>query len=207
MPLNEHVYCVAVTFKMTEQVEQQICIKFCVKIEHSSVETIQVIQKATDVGNWWLAASSWQHTHSCVMSGAVFKKTSNHPGDSAPLQPRLGALWLLAFPKTKITFEREEILDHRWDSGKYDRAADGDWETCVRSQGAYFEGDWGVIVLCTLFLVPCIFFNKCLYFSYYMSGYLLDRPCIFSYFLYARWSVICSLPDWGRLSLSGLVSS
>ena len=52
MPLNEHVYCVAVTFKMTEQVEQQICIKFCVKIEHSSVETIQVIQKATAVGNW-----------------------------------------------------------------------------------------------------------------------------------------------------------
>ena len=30
----------------------------------------------------------------------------------------------------------------------------------------------------TLFLVPCIFFNKCLYFSYYMAGYLLDRPHI-----------------------------
>ena len=24
---------------------------------------------------------------------------------------------------------------------KYDWAADGDWENCVRSQGAYFEGD------------------------------------------------------------------
>ena len=31
---------------MTEQVEQQICIKFCVKLEHSSVETIQITQKA-----------------------------------------------------------------------------------------------------------------------------------------------------------------
>ena len=38
-----------------------------------------------------------------------FCETSNHPGDSAPLQPRFGALRLLAFPKTKITFEREEI--------------------------------------------------------------------------------------------------
>ena len=28
-----------------------------------------------------------------------------------------------------------------------------------------------------MFLVSCIFFSKCLYFSYYMAGYLLDRPC------------------------------
>ena len=37
--------CVA-TFKMTEQVEQQICIKFCVKLEHSSMKTIEMTQKA-----------------------------------------------------------------------------------------------------------------------------------------------------------------
>ena len=104
-----------------------------------------------------------------------FAETSNHPGDSAPLQPRFGTLWLLAFPQTKITFERKNISDHRWDSGKYDRAADGDWKICVRLQGAYFEEDWGVIVLCTLFLVSCVFFNKCLYFSYYMDGYFMDR--------------------------------
>ena len=136
-------------------------------------------QKATAMGNWWLAASSWQCACSCIMSCAeIFGETSNHPGDSAPLQPRFGALWLLAFPKTKITFEREEISDHQWDLGKYNGAADGDWENCVRSQGAYFLGDWGVIVLCTMFLIFCIFFNKCLYFSYYMAGYLLDRPLV-----------------------------
>ena len=86
-----------------------------------------------------------------------------------------GPLWLLALTKIKITFEREKISDHQWDSGKYDGAAGGDWENCVRSQGAYFEGDW-VIVLCTMFLVSCIFFNKYVYFLYYMAGYLLDRP-------------------------------
>ena len=129
------------------------------------------------MGNWWLAASSWQNTHSCITSCAeFFDETSNHPGDSAPYWPRLGTLWLLAFLKTKITFEREEISDHWWDSGKYVGAAGGDWENCVRPQGAYLGGDWGVIVLCTMFLVSCIFFNKCLYFSYYMTGHLLDKP-------------------------------
>ena len=108
---------------------------------------------------------------------SFFDKTSDHPGDSAPLQPRFGTLWLLAFPKTKITFERREISDYWWDSGKYDRAADSNWENCVRSQGAYFEGDWGIIVLCTMFHVSCILFNTCFYFSEYMTGYFLDIPC------------------------------
>ena len=160
---------------MTEWVEQHICIHFCVMLEYSSAQTIWMIQRAPAMGNWWLAASSRQRTCSCITSGAeFFGKTSHHPGDSVPLHPRFGALWLLAFPKTKITFEREEISDWRWDSGKHDGAADGNWENCVRSQGAYFEGDWGTIVLCIMFLVSSIFFNKCLCFSYCMTGYLLD---------------------------------
>ena len=109
-----------------------------------------------------------------------FGKTLNHLGDLTPLQPRFGILWLLAFSKTKITFESEEISDQQWYSGKYDGAADGNWENCVRFQGTYFEGDWGIIVLCTMFLTSRIFFNKCLYFSYYMAAYLLDRPYIYT---------------------------
>ena len=34
-----------------------------------------------------------------------FSETSNYASDSALLQPRLGTLWLLAFPKTKITLK------------------------------------------------------------------------------------------------------
>ena len=100
-----------------EQVEQWICITFCVKLELSSMETIWLIQKDTAMGTWWLAASSGQHALLSTTSGAeFFGKTSNHPGDSVPLQPRYGALLLLAFPKTKITFKRKEISDHhRWD--------------------------------------------------------------------------------------------
>ena len=50
--MTEHVYRVVITFKMTERVEQQICIKFCIKLEHSAVETMSVIQKAMAVGSW-----------------------------------------------------------------------------------------------------------------------------------------------------------
>ena len=123
MLLSEHVRCVPVAFKMTKWIEQQIYIKFRVKFEHSSVETIQVIQKAVAMGNWWLAASSGQHSHSCITSHVeFFSETLNHPGDSAFLQPRSDTLQLLAFPQTKITFVKEEISDHQWDSGKYDGA-------------------------------------------------------------------------------------
>ena len=139
-------------------VEQQICIQFCIKLEHSSTETIPMIQKVTALGSWWLPALSRQCACSCLTSAAeFFCETSNHPGDSAPIQPRLGTQirWLLSVPKTEITFEREEVSDHQWDSGKYGGAADGPCENCVRSQGAYFEGDWGIIVLCTMFHVSC----------------------------------------------------
>ena len=52
MALSEHVYCVAIAFQMSEQVEQRICIKLCVKLEHSSVENTWMIQKAAALGNW-----------------------------------------------------------------------------------------------------------------------------------------------------------
>ena len=153
-----------------------------------------MIQKPVAMGNWWLAASLRQRTCSCITSCVeIFGETSNHPGDSAPLQPRLGTLQLLAFPKTKITFERKEISDLQWDSGKYDRAADGD------SNKGLCRMFWTVEEMlrelcevprcllwrrlrchCPVYCVSCIciFFNKCLYISYYMAGYLLDRPCI-----------------------------
>ena len=44
MPLSELVHCVASAFKMAEQVEQRIRIKFGAQLEHSSAETIPMIQ-------------------------------------------------------------------------------------------------------------------------------------------------------------------
>ena len=114
MPLSEHVYCVAVAFKMTEQVEQWTCIKFCLKPEHSSMETILMIQKAAAMSNWWLAASSGCAC-SCITSYAeFFGKTSNHPGDSAPLKPRFGNLcdfWLFLKLKSPLKGKRFQSIN------------------------------------------------------------------------------------------------
>ena len=98
MLLSDHVYCVAIAFKMTECVEQWICIKFCVKLGPSSTETIHMIQKAAAVDT----RRPWQHARSGITFPVeFFGETSNHPGDSALLQPRFGALRLLAFTKLK----------------------------------------------------------------------------------------------------------
>ena len=132
------------------------------------------------MGNWWLAASSrqtaWQCARSCITSRAeIFGETTHHPGKSAPFQSWFGALWLLAFPKTKITFEREEISDRQWDLGKYDRAAYGNWENRVRCQGAGFEGDWGVTVLCQclLYLVSSLI-NVSIFHSTWLDTFWTD---------------------------------
>ena len=58
MLLSEHLHCVAITFKMTEPVEQRICIEFCIKLEHSSTETIQMTEKAAAMGT-----GDWQLHH------------------------------------------------------------------------------------------------------------------------------------------------
>ena len=88
----------------------------------------------TRLGKFSVIISSNRFSIPCLLSSygipEFFGETSNHPGNSAPLQPRFDALWLLAFPQNKFTFEREEISDRWWDSGKYNGAAVGNWENC-----------------------------------------------------------------------------
>ena len=84
-------------------VEQWICIKFCVKLEHSSTKSIQIIQKAAAMGNWWLAASSGQHACSCITSHAECfgKKHQITQVTQHLLQPDLVAHDFWFFPKLK----------------------------------------------------------------------------------------------------------
>ena len=44
------------------------------------------------------------------------------------------------------------------------------WENCVRSKGAFFEGDCGIIVLCTMFLASCI--------AHVPHGWILACKCM-----------------------------
>ena len=87
---------------MTVWVEQWVGITFCIKLTHSSAETIQVIQKATAMGKGWLSASSQQCACSCITSYTEFSsKTSNHSGDSAPYSPDLVPCDFWIYPKLK----------------------------------------------------------------------------------------------------------
>ena len=173
----------------TEWIEQWICIKFCIKLEHSSTETIQMIQKATGRGNWWLEASSPEcATHASCLMAEFFGETWNPPGDSAFLQPRSGALWVLAFPQTKITFEREEISECRWDSenmmGQLLVIGRTVWSPKVPTLKGT-EVSWSYVQY-FLYLVSSSI-NVSI-FSYYMAVYLLDRPHIYFLFM-LQWSI------------------
>ena len=95
---------------MTEWVEQQICVKFCIKLEHSSMENIWMIQKVAAMGDWWLAASLTMHVLMHQSGAEFFGKTSNHPSDSATLQPRFDTLWLLAKLKSPLKGRRFQTI-------------------------------------------------------------------------------------------------
>ena len=89
MSLSEHVYCVAVAFKMTERAEQWICIKFCIKLE-----TIHMIQKAAvwAIDDWQLHQDNAPTHASCLMQRLLAKHQITQV--THPLQPRFGALRL-----------------------------------------------------------------------------------------------------------------
>ena len=172
---------------MTEWVQQQICIKICIKFEHSSVKTVQMIQKGATMGNWWLAASS-QCTCSCITYHVeFFAEISNHPGDSAPLQPRFGVLWLLVFPKLKSPLKGERF-----------RTFDGIQKNMTRQLMATRRTMWGPRHLfwrglrChfPMYNVSCIF-NKCLYFfilcEWILSGQTSYMKDPWTWTMYRDW--------------------
>ena len=166
MLLSERVYCMTIAFKMTEWVEQQICINLCVKLGYSPAETIQKIQKAAAMGNWWLLASSQKCACSSIMSCAeFFGETSNHRGDSAPYSPDLVPCNFWLFPKLKSPlkgkrFQTVEIQENMMVIGR----------TVWGSKMPTLKGT-EVSLSYVAFLVSCVFFNKCLYFSYWLDTF------------------------------------
>ena len=81
MPLSERVYCVAVEFKMTAWVEQQICIEFCIKLEHSSTKTIWIIEKAFRDNS--MSAAQIQLWHKCYKDSQESVESNPHSGRPA----------------------------------------------------------------------------------------------------------------------------
>ena len=164
---------------MTEQVVQGTCIKLCIKLEHSSAETIQRIQKATAMGNWWLTASSQQHTHSCSRSHAqFFGETSNHPGDSAPPTAQIWHYVTCSFSPNQNRLCKGRNFRPLM---RFRKIWWGSWwrlkELCEVPRCLIWRG---LRCHCPMYNVSCIFFNQCLYFWYYVVGYLLYRSCMYN---------------------------
>ena len=130
----------AAAFKKTEQVEQCICIIFCIKLGHSSTETIQVTHKATTMGNWWLAVSSWQCAHWCIQSHAeVLGKHQITHLTQLPYNPDLVPCDSWLFPKLKSPLKGKRLQTVEiQENMTMQLMVLG--ENCVRSQGACFEG-------------------------------------------------------------------
>ena len=167
---------------MTEGVQQQICIEFCVKLEHCSMKLFRWLRKL----QLW-ATGDWKLHHNNVPAHALglvqsfFDKTSSHPNDSEALySPDLASCNFWLFPKLKSPLE-----------GKRFQAIDEIQENMTGQLMALGRTVWGPKVptltgieaslFYTVFLVYWIFFNTCLCFLHCLVGYLLDRPYIFIY--------------------------
>ena len=131
-------------------------------------------------GDWQLCYNNMPAHASCLVGSFLAKyqiiQVTQHPykPDSVPWD-----FWLFPKLKSPLKGKRFQIINEIQENMKGQLMVIG--RTMWGSQGAYFAGDWGVIVLCTMFLVSRIFFNKCLYFLYYVAGCFLDRP-LYVYF-------------------------
>ena len=81
-----------------------------------------MIQKASTMGDWWLAASSWQRTRSCIMFCAeFFVKHQITQMTQPPYSPDLAPCDSWLFPKLKSPLKgRDEALgnlyEHLWET-------------------------------------------------------------------------------------------
>ena len=83
---------------MTKWVGQWLCIKLCVKLKHSYVKTIWMIDGQLVIGSFITIMHLLMHHFSC----RVFSpRVSNHPGDSAPYSPDLVPCDFWLSPKLK----------------------------------------------------------------------------------------------------------
>ena len=113
-------------------------------------------------GDWQLHCDNVPIHTLCLVQSFLVKHQINQV-TQPPYSPDFTPCNFWLFPKLKSSLERyfRSLMRFRkiWWSSWW-------WlgELCVRSQDTYFEGDWGIVVLCTMFIVSCIFFKKCLFF-------------------------------------------
>ena len=158
--LSEHVHCVAVSFKMTGWVEQQIFIKFCMKLEHSSKKLFIGFRRPQlwAIGDRQLQHDNMPTCESHLLQSFLAKHQINqvtqlsYSPDLVPCD-----FWLFPKWKSPLKGKRFQTVDEIQENMTEQLMVIG--RTVWGPKGAYCEGDWGFIVLGTMFLVPCILFQ------------------------------------------------
>ena len=116
--------CVLCVSMCTEQVEQKSASNFMLRL---NIPLWKLFGWFRRLQLW--AAGDWQLHHNNAPTHAsprLMQSFLVKHQITQVTQPHY-TLQLLAFPKTKITLEREQISDHWWDSGQHSRAAGGDF--------------------------------------------------------------------------------
>ena len=101
----------------------------------------------------------------------------------------------MAFPKTKITFERKEISDHWWDSGKMAGQLMSIGRTVWGPKVPTLKGTEVSLsfIQCFLHLLSS---SVNVSFSYYIDGCFLDRPHVYIFIL--TWGHAYWVLEWGQ---------
>ena len=128
------------------------------------METIRMIEKATAMGNWWLAASSQQHASSCIASQCNFlaKHQITHVSQ-LPYSPDLGPCSFWFFPKLEspLKGKRFQTTDEIQENMMEQLMAIGrlcEVPRCLLWRGLRHHGPISN-VSCILYLLPCLYFS------------------------------------------------
>ena len=171
MPLSEHVYCAAVAFKLTEQVEQWICIKFLHHGGSLNIPPWKLFRwfrrshlRAT--GDWQLHHDNAPAQASHLMQNFLVKHQITQvtqPSYSPDLASCGFWLFLKQPPLKGKGFQTvNEIQKIQWSSWRR-------WgELCEVPRCLLWRG---LRCYCPMDSVSCIFFNKCLFFL--VHGWIL----------------------------------
>ena len=150
---------------MPEQVEQQICTKFCIKLEHSSAEISWMSRRPQlwATGDWQLHHNSMPAHASHLMQSFLMKHQITQV--TQPLySPVLAPCDFWLFPKLKSPLKRKrfQIVDEIQENTMGQLMVTG--RTVWGPKVPTLKGPEASLFLCRMFLETCIFFNKCLYF-------------------------------------------
>ena len=164
--MSEHVHCVAVAFKMA-------------KYSNNSASNFELhlnipLQKLFGwfrrlqlwaTGDWQLHHDNTPAHASCFMHSFLTKHQIT-PVIQLSYSPDLAPCYFWIFPKLKspLKKKRSQTIDKIQENTTGQLMAIG--RTVWGPKVPTLEGNWGIIVSCTMFLVSCIFFNKCLYFHF-----------------------------------------